>query len=312
MYDLPYSYKQNLNSIYKQAFYKEIEEFKIHYFYNSYHHCYIINSFKWEQIDFLNAHNIIFYFYTNDSNYTDEFKKKLIHHKVSNVIFLSEPQNWILPNIEIKKFSKWVIFITEHPYQLFYKNIAILGGYHTIFFQDIATCINFIIEHYLNVNEFILFIDLDFPFDWEKFLFELNRKIFQYTYLNEILKIVCIKDLEKSFQFSLQSFITFRSRLTNLPPIKKIFSPDEVLILLIEALLFYDNVLKDQIYYHNINSLKELLYGEYPVDYLIHKRHHFIDSLNLHLEYYKKILPILWLYNHFKSIIKDSKTLILK
>lgn len=310
--DLPFHHKQILNNIYKEIFYKEIDEFKTFYFFNNLNHQYIINSIKWEQIEFLNNNNIIYYFFTSKIHDTIEFKKKLIHHQISNVIFLSEPQNWILPNIEIKKKSKWIIFLLNHPYRLFYKNIATLGGYNTIFFNDDISTINFIIEHHLKMDELILFLDLDFFFDFEKFLYELNQKIYQYSYISKILKILCLKDLEKNFRFSLQNFVIFKNKLANLPPIKKIFSPEEGILLLLEAFILFKKEFKEQIYYYNINSLNELLYNDYPIDYLINKKHFILDTFHLNLDYYKKILPLLWMYDYFKSISKETKTLILK
>ncbi len=312
LWDLPFSYKQILNNIYKEIFYKELEEFQLHYFYNSLNYHFIISSINWEQIDFLNSNHILFYFFTSKNNNTLEFKEKLIQHRISNVIFLSEPHNWILPEIEIKKEPKWIIFLSNHPFKLLYKNIAILGGYHTIFFNDYISIVNFIVEHHLKVEEIILFLDLDFQVDFEKFLYELNQKIFYYSYISKILKIICIKDLEKNFQFSLQNFVLFKNKLGNLPPLKKVFSPEEVILLLIEAIIFYQRNFKDQIYYYNIHSLSELLYNDYPTDYLIQKKHPFLDTFNINYHYYKKILPLIWLYDYYKNLSKESKTFILK
>lgn len=307
-YQLPYSYKQILASILEEEKYQLIDDFRLTILNQHPNQKIIINNIDFEQLKYLNEHHILFYLFTPIDNNTQEFKKKLIESSISNVIFLSKPTVWILPEFKIIQNNK--IFIQFLNRNFIIKSLFKIGGYKTIFINEINTLFFFLKENSTSFEEIVLLIDLDISFDLDKFLYELNTITFNYNILKDILHLVFIKDINKKFLFSLPNFIQLKNRFFYLPPIKRIFSPKELMIFLIESLIFYK---RDQkILYDNFFSFREILYGNIALNNLISKKKNIFLDLIERIQDYKKALPVLWLYEYLIETTENMQSIVLK
>jgi hypothetical protein len=307
-YQLPYSYKQILASILEEEKYQLIDDFRLTILNQHPNQKIILNNVDFEQLKYLNEHHILFYLFTPIDNNTQEFKKKLIESSISNVIFLSKPTVWILPELKIEQNNK--IFIQFLNRNFIIKSLFKIGGYKTIFINEINTLLLFLKENSTSFEEIVLLIDLDISFDLDKFLYELNTIAFNDNILKDILHLVFIKDINKKFLFSLPNFIQLKNRFIHLPIIKRIFSPKELMIFLIESLIFYK---RDQkILYDNFFSFREILYGNIALENILSKKKNIFLDLIERIQDYKKALPILWLYEYLIETTENIQSIVLK
>jgi len=168
----------------------------------------------------------------------------------------------------------------------------------------------FLKENSTSFEEIVLLIDLDISFDLDKFLYELNTIAFNDNILKDILHLVFIKDINKKFLFSLPNFIQLKNRFIHLPIIKRIFSPKELMIFLIESLIFYK---RDQkILYDNFFSFREILYGNIALENILSKKKNIFLDLIERIQDYKKALPILWLYEYLIETTENIQSIVLK
>lgn len=311
-YDLPYSYRKILCDILQEEGYEVLEDLKLHILINQKSNKkFIINSINFEQIQYLNEYNSFYYLFTLDKNNNKEFKKILYNNFIYNVVFLPSPKDWILPEFRIKKCNK--LFIQVNHNNKIIRGILTFSGYKVMNIFDFPSLWAFL-EKFNSNQEIILLIDLDYPLDLEKFLYELNSLCRKLDYIKNHLHLIFVKDINKKFSFSLPNFIQQKNQYLDLPPIKKIFNPEEIIIYLIESLIFnqlIDQNKKDFIYF-NFLSLKEILYGDLNLNSLLTKKKSSLFELQKYINFYKKILPIIWLYEYLLEIKLDSESIILK
>jgi len=307
-YQLPYSYKEILSSILREEKYQLVHEFHLTILNQYPNQKIIVNNVDFEKLKYLNDHNLLIYLFTHIDNNTIEFKKKLLENSISNVIFLSKPTEWILPEFKIKQNNK--IFIQFLNKNFIIKSIFKMSGYKTIFINETNTLFFFLKENSTSFEEIVLLIDLDISFDLDKFLYELNITCFNYNILKDILHLIFIKDINKKFLFSLPNFIQLKNRFLYLPTIKRIFNTEELILFLIESLIFYKK--EQKILYNNFFSFREILYGNIALENaILKKKNIFLDSIE-RIQDYKKALPILWLYEYLIETTENIQSILLK
>ncbi|GIX42150.1 MAG: hypothetical protein KatS3mg129_1883 [Leptospiraceae bacterium] len=310
-YDIPFGYREIINNILKEENYIIISDFKIYKLLNKEpHEKIILNHIELNQLQHLIEYNIFFYMFTNDNNNSKQFKEMLFKNNISNVIFLSKPFNWIFPELKVKQKNKMLIQFPASNKII--RSIAQLAGYKFLNLKDINSLVSFLEQNHTLFEEILLLIDLDHSNDIERLLYELNRICFIYGILKNNLHIILLKDIEKNFSFSLPNFIVQKKQYYHLPEIKKIFNHIEIILYLIESLLFYDKKQNIEHLYFNFFSLREFLYGSISIENIIQRKKLSIQKFQVYFSFYKKALPVIWLYDYLLEKIDESKTIILK